>query len=141
MLSQSRRRKNATSYLGSLGQRGRELLIAARDTYVETLESNELPAMQKSLLLHIADIGDADGRNKSDIEVQEIDGALSVLVAKRLLGWLAEAVGRALELSAGIETPKEIAALLRLLLHHLGEVYLETSLEAYVTFSQPLHIL
>ncbi len=123
-----------TSYLGSLSQRGRELLASARDHYMERLESSDLSASQKAVLLRIAGIRDTESRNKGDIEVTESDGALSLPVAKRMLKWLAEAVGRGLELSGGSETPKDVAALLRLLLTHMGDIYLDTALDAYVYF-------
>lgn len=47
-----------------------------------------------------------------------------------MLKWLAEGVGRGLELSGGNETPKDVQALLNLLLLHMGEIYLDTALDA-----------
>ena len=82
------------------------------------------------MLLKIAGMN-ADTENKdADIVVTEADGALSLQTAKRMLKWLAEGVGRGLELSGGNETPKDVQALLGLLLTHMGEIYLETSLDA-----------
>ena len=97
---------------------------------MERLDSSDLAASQKAILLRIAGLRDFDSKNKADIEVTEEDGALSLPIAKRMLKWLAEAIGRGLELSGGNETPKDIAALLRLLLTNLGDIYLETALEA-----------
>ncbi|KAI9656958.1 MAG: Exocyst complex component 5 [Alyxoria varia] len=129
-LYHSKRRKTPTTYLGTLGQKGRELLASARDNYIDHLDSSDLPQLQKTILLRVAGIKDADTKNKADIEVTEEDGKLSLPVAKRMLKWLAEAVGRGLELSGGSDTPKDVAALLRLLLVHLGEIYLDTALDA-----------
>jgi hypothetical protein len=48
-----------------------------------------------------------------------------------MLKWLAEGVGRGLELAGGgNETPKEVRALLHLLIANMGEIYLETALDA-----------
>ena len=97
---------------------------------MERLSSSDLPASQKAMLLKIAGMN-ADTENKdADIVVTEADGALSLQTAKRMLKWLAEGVGRGLELSGGNETPKDVQALLGLLLTHMGEIYLETSLDA-----------
>lgn len=81
------------------------------------------------MLMRIAGVRD-DNSDKTEIEVTANDGALSLPTAKRVLKWLAEAVGRGLELSGGSETPKEVSVLLRLLLENLGEIYLDTGLDA-----------
>lgn len=129
-LFHSKRRKAPTSYLGSLGQRGREMLSSARDSYIERLDSVDIPASQKLILMRISGLRDVDTKNKADIEVTEEDGILSMEVAHRMLHWLAEAVGRGLELSGGHETPKEVSVLLRLLFDGLGDIYLDTALDA-----------
>ena len=49
-----------------------------------------------------------------------------------MLKWLAEAAGRGLELAGGHETPKDVRELLSLLLSNMGEIYLETSLDANI---------
>jgi len=120
-----------TTYLDRLGQRGRQLMDSARDAYMERLDSSELPASQKAMLIRIAGLKDADSndKEKTEIDVTEEDGQLSILTAKRMLKWLAEGVGRGLELNGGNETPKDIQVLLRLLLTHMGEIYLDSSLE------------
>ncbi|CBX95583.1 similar to exocyst complex component sec10 [Plenodomus lingam JN3] len=125
----SRRSKTPTSYFGSLAQRGKELAASARDKYMERLESTDLPASQKATLLRIAGLRE-DQQEKKDIEVTDEDGKLSLQVAKRMLKWLAEGVGRGLELSPNNETPKDVQILLNLLLRQMGEMYLETALEA-----------
>ncbi|CAO2656920.1 Nn.00g057230.m01.CDS01 [Neocucurbitaria sp. VM-36] len=125
----SRRSKMPTSYFGSLAQRGKELAASARDKYMERLESTDLPASQKATLLRIAGLKE-DQQEKREIDVTDEDGRLSLHVAKRMLKWLAEGVGRGLELSPSNETPKDVQILLSLLLRQMGEIYLETALEA-----------
>lgn len=125
----SRRSKTPTSYFGSLAQRGKELAASARDKYMDRLESADLPASQKATLLRIAGLKE-DQQEKKEIDVTDEDGRLSLPIAKRMLKWLAEGVGRGLELSPGNETPKDVQILLNLLLRQMGEIYLETALEA-----------
>ncbi|KAH7060914.1 exocyst complex component Sec10-like protein [Macrophomina phaseolina] len=125
---QSKRRKIPTSYLGSLSQRGRELFASAKDAYMERLRSADISSSQRSMMLRLAGIKEAD--SDKEIEVSEEDGQLSLPVAKRMLKWLAEGVGRGLELSGGNDTPKDVQAMLGLLLSHVGEIYLETALDA-----------
>jgi exocyst complex component 5 len=55
---------------------------------------------------------------------------LSVDHAKRMIKWLAEGVGRSLELNGGNETPRDIQALLGVLLTQMGEIYLDSALTA-----------
>jgi exocyst complex component 5 len=120
-----------TNYFASLGQRGKELMNSAREAYIERLDAADLPPSQKAMMLRIAGLKDADTeKNKGEIEVTEEDGTISLPNAKRMLRWLAEGVGRGLELSGGTETPKDVQALLGLLLSHMGEVYLDTALDA-----------
>jgi hypothetical protein len=125
----ARRRKMPTTYFASLAQRGKELAASARDAYMDRLDNAELPATQKAMLLRIAGLKE-DQQEKKDIEVSDEDGKLSLQNAKRMLKWLAEGVGRGLELSPGNETPKDVQNLLNLLLTHMGEIYLETALDA-----------
>lgn len=117
--------------MASLAKSGSELLASARDAYIERLDSSDLTSSQKTMLLRIAGLKDADGaKNKGEIDVSEQDGLLSVETTKRMLRWLAESVGRSLELSGGSETPKDVMALLNFLLAHMGEIYIETALDA-----------
>lgn len=125
------RRRMPTSYFGSLAQRGKEFAASARDAYMERLDTADLPATQKAMLLRIAGLKD-DQSDKKNIETTEEDGKLSIPTAKRMLKWLAEGVGRGLELSPINETPKDVQNLLILLLNNMGELYLETALDAYV---------
>ena len=127
----ARRKKMPTTYLDRLGQRGKELMNSARDAYMERLGSTDLPASQKAMLLRIAGLKDTDsGRKENEIEVTEEDGQLNLANAKRMLKWLAEGVGRGLELSGGNETPKDVQALLGLFLTSMGDIYIDNALEA-----------
>ena len=127
----SRRRKVPTTFIKSLAKSGSELLASARDAYVERLDSSDLAPAQKSMLLRVAGLKEsASAKEQTEIEVSEEDGIMRVDNAKRMLKWLAEAVGRDLELSSSNETAKDMFALLQLLLNNMGYIYLETALEA-----------
>lgn len=125
----SRRKKAPTGFMASLAQQGTQLLSSAKDTYINRLESSEMTPTQKAMMLRVAGLRDTD-KNKNEIEVTEEDGVLSVPNAKRMLKWLAEGVRRALELGSGSDTPKDVSALLNLLLTSMGQVYIETALDA-----------
>ncbi len=131
-LFHSRRRKAPTTYLASLRNQGRELLASAReaaDAYVKNLDLEKMSSTQKRMLLSVAGLKDAD-KAQQEIELTEEDGRLSTPFAKRMLKWLAEGVGRGLELSGGSETPKDVAALLNMLLENMGAKYIEVALDA-----------
>ena len=114
----------------SLAKSGSEMLASARDAYVERLDSSDLASAQKAILLRVAGLKDSENaKTQTEIEVGEEDGVLSVENAKRMLKWLAEAIGRGLELSGGNEAAKDVSALLSLLLTNMGEIYLETALD------------
>ena len=132
----SRRQKKPTTYLDRLGQRGRQLMDSARDAYMERLDSSELSVSNKAMLQRIAGVKDVAGdKSKTEIEVTEEDGKLHLATAKRMLRWLAEGVGRGLELSSVTETPKDVQQLLSLLLTQMGEIYLNSALEADLEIS------
>lgn len=129
----SRKRKVPTTFMKSLAKSGSEMLASARDAYVERLDSSDLAPAQKALLLRLAGLKDAESaKTQTEIEVDDQDGLLSAVTAKRMLKWLAETIGRGLELSGGNETTKEILALHNLLLTNMGEIYIETALDASV---------
>ena len=131
-LFHSRRQKAPTTYLASLRSRGNELLASAReaaDAYIKTLDLEKMSSTQKRMLLSVAGIKDVD-KAQQVIELTEEDGRLSIPFTKRMLKWLAEGVGRGLELSGGNETPKDVAALLNTLLTNMGKNYVEVSLDA-----------
>ncbi|KAI9811420.1 MAG: Exocyst complex component 5 [Thelocarpon impressellum] len=127
----SRRKKLPTTFMATLAKSGSELLASTKNAYLDRLDSSDLSVAQKAMLLRVAGLKDADSaKNNNDIEVTEQDGVLSTANAKRMLKWLAEGVGRGLELSGGSETPKDVSALLNLLLSNMGEIYVETALDA-----------
>jgi exocyst complex component 5 len=129
----SRRRKmNVTTntYLA----RGKELMSNVRENYLERLNNMDLSSGQKDLMLRLAGMHDKEHSAASaqkDIDITDEDGQLSLPFTKRMLKWLAEGVGRGLELAGGgNETPKEVRELLQLLISNMGEIYLETALDA-----------
>lgn len=128
-LYHSRRKKAPTGFMASLAQQGSQMLSTAKDAYIDRLDSSELTPVQKIMMLRVAGLRDTD-KNKNEIEVTDEDGILSVPNAKRMLKWLAEGVRRALELGTGSDTPKDVSALLNLLLTSMGQVYIETALDA-----------
>lgn len=115
----------------SLAKSGSEMLSSARDAYVERLDSSDLAPAQKAMFLRVAGLKDSENaKSQTEIEVTEQDGVLSIDNAKRMLKWLAEAVGRGLELSGGNDTAKDVSAMLNLLLSNMGEIYIETALDS-----------
>ena len=125
----SRRKKVPTGFMASLAQQGTQLLATAKDAYIDRLDSSDLTPTQKAMMLRVAGLRDTDN-NKNEIEVTDEDGLLSIPNAKRMLKWLAEGVRRALELGSGSDTPKDVSALLNLILTSMGQVYIETALDA-----------
>ncbi|KAK2624338.1 hypothetical protein QTJ16_006288 [Diplocarpon rosae] len=125
----SRRKKAPTGFMASLAQQGTQLLSSAKDSYINRLESSDMTPTQKAMMLRVAGLRDTD-KNKNEIEVTDEDGVLSIPNAKRMLKWLAEGVRRALELGSGSDTPKDVSALLNLLLTGMGQIYVETALDA-----------
>jgi exocyst complex component 5 len=126
----SRRKKVPTGFMASITQQGTQLLSSAKDAYINRLDSSELTPTQKAMMLRVAGLRDQDNSAKNEIEVTDEDGVLSIPNAKRMLKWLAEGVRRALELGSGSDTPKDVSALLNLLLTSMGQVYVETALDA-----------
>jgi hypothetical protein len=127
----SRRKKVPTGFMASLAQQGTQLLATAKDAYIDRLDSSELTPTQKAMMLRVAGLRDTDNnKNKNEIEVTDEDGVLSIANAKRMLKWLAEGVRRALEMGSGSDTPKDVSVLLNLLLTSMGQVYVETALDA-----------
>ncbi|GAB1311123.1 Exocyst complex component 5 [Madurella fahalii] len=125
----SRRKKAPTGFMAAIAQQGTQLIASAKDAYMERLESSDLTPTQKRIMLRVARIQDSSS-NKNDIEVSEQDGVLSVDYAKRMIVWLAESVRRTLEMGSASETPKDVNVLLNLLLTSMGQVYVETALDA-----------
>ncbi|RMZ87661.1 hypothetical protein DV736_g5121, partial [Chaetothyriales sp. CBS 134916] len=128
-----RRRKEPKTYLASLRNRGQELLASARevtDAYVKSFDLDKISSTQKRVLLGVAGVKNTDTAAAPEIELDEADGRLNVQFAKRMLKWLAEGVRRGLELSGGAETPKDVAALLSMLLTYMANNYVALALEA-----------
>ncbi|KAK8089813.1 exocyst complex component protein [Apiospora hydei] len=125
----SRRKKAPTGFMASLAQQGSQLMASAKDAYLERLDSSDLTQTQKEMMLRVAGVQETD-KNKNDIEVTDQDGVLSTANAKRMMTWLAESVRRTLELGSPSDTPKDVATLLNLLMTSMGQVYVETGLDA-----------
>ncbi|KAK3994982.1 putative exocyst complex component SEC10 [Cladorrhinum sp. PSN332] len=128
-LYHSRRKKAPTGFMAAIAQQGTQLLASAKDAYMERLESSDLTPTQKRIMLRVARVQDTSS-NKNEIELSDQDGMLSVAYAKRMIGWLAESVRRTLEMGSNTETPKDVNILLNLLLTSMGQVYVETALDA-----------
>ncbi|KAK2834924.1 hypothetical protein FQN49_006780 [Arthroderma sp. PD_2] len=127
----SRRKKTPTTFMSSLAKSGSELLASARDAYINSLDSSDFTPTQRKMLLRVAGLKEnGEQQKQNEIELTEEDGQLSVAFAKRMLRWLAEGVGRSLELSVSSETPKDVSTLLNMLLSRMGEGYIEMALEA-----------
>ncbi|KAG5295276.1 exocyst complex component protein [Histoplasma ohiense] len=126
----SRRKKSTTTFMSSLAKSGSELIHSARDAYVSRLDSSDFTPTQKRMLLRVAGLKDnSDLHKQNEIELTEEDGRLNPAFAKRMLKWLAEGVGRDLELAVSSETPKDVSALLNMLLSMMGEGYVEVALD------------
>ncbi|KAF3481943.1 exocyst complex component protein [Arthroderma uncinatum] len=127
----SRRKKTPTTFMSSLAKSGSELLASARDAYINSLDSSDFTPTQRKMLLRVAGLKEnGELQKQNEIELTEEDGQLSVAFAKRMLRWLAEGVGRSLELSVSSETPKDVSTLLNMLLSRMGEGYIEMALDA-----------
>lgn len=133
----SRRKKAPSGFMAAIAQQGSQLLTSAKEAYLERLDSSELTATQKAMMLRVAGVKDNSG-DKNEIEVTEEDGVLSVQVAQRMMKWLAESVRRTLELGSQSDTAKDVNSLLNLLLTSMGQVYVESSLDAALDTSTSL---
>lgn len=127
----TRRKRAATTFMASLAKSSSELFTSAKEAYLSRLDSAEFTPTQKMTLLRVAGLKETTDLSKqNEIELTEEDGQLKVSFAKRMIKWLAEGVGRELELSVNNETPKDVSALLNLLLSMMGEGYIEVALDA-----------
>lgn len=127
----ARRKKTPTTFISSLAKSGSELLATAKDAYIHKLGSSDFSPTQRKMLLRVAGLReDEETHKQNEIELTAADGQLSVPFAKRMLKWLAEGVGRGLELSVSSETPKDVSALLNMLLSMMVEGYVEIALDA-----------
>ncbi|KAJ5248635.1 hypothetical protein N7468_000086 [Penicillium chermesinum] len=129
--SQARRKKAATTFMASLSRPGTELLSTTRDAFIARLDSPDMSPIQRRMLLQIAGLADIPETTRlTEIKLSEEDGQPNLSDAKRMLKWLAEAVGRGLELSVNTDTHKDVSALLNLLLLTMGEGYVDVCLDA-----------
>ncbi|KAK3945297.1 exocyst complex component sec10 [Diplogelasinospora grovesii] len=129
-LYHSRKKKAPTGFMAAIAQQGTQLLASAKDAYTERLDSSDLTPTQKAMMLRVAGLQDNNTNNKNEVDLSEEDGILSVAYAKRMIIWLAESVRRTLEMGSASETPKDVNVLLNLLLTSMGQVYVETALDA-----------
>lgn len=125
----AKRKKAPTGFMASLAQQSNQLMSSAKDAYLERLDSSDLTPTQKTMMLRVAGLS-ANRDSKTEIEVSEEDGQLSIQNAKRMIKWLAESVRRTLELGSPSETPKDVNILLNLLVTTMGQVYVQTALDA-----------
>jgi hypothetical protein len=126
----ARRKKAATTFMASI-RAGSELLSTTRDAFINRLDSPEVSPIQRRVLLSVSKIGDPlETTRLTEIKLTEEDGQPNLSDAKRMLKWLAEAVGRGLELSVNSDTPKDVSALLNLLLVTMGDGYVDVCLDA-----------
>lgn len=127
----ARRKSASAGFLSSLAKSGSELLSNAKDAYLTRLESDDYTPTQRAMLLRVAGLKEGtDFQKQTETEITEENGNLNPAFAKRMLKWLAEAVGRSLELGASSDTPKDVSVLLGLLLNTMSEGYIEVALEA-----------
>lgn len=130
----SRRKKAPSGFMAAIAQQGSQLLTSAKEAYLERLESSDLTVTQKAMMLRVAGVKDNSG-DKNEIEVTDEDGVLSVQIAQRMMKWLAESVRRTLELGAPTDTARDVNSLLNLVLISMGQVYVETALDAALDMS------
>lgn len=77
-----------------------------RERAIEKVLESDLGKSQSETLSRIIGMDKKAGRDNhlSDVVISDYDGQLNVDFAKRMLKWLAEAVGRSLELSTAADT-------------------------------------
>ena len=98
---------------------------------MDRLDSSDLAPQQKIMLLRVAGLKETDSAKKqAESELSEADGLVATNSTRRMLRWLAEAVGRGLELSAANEVPKNVNGLLDIVLQSMGRQYIEVALDA-----------
>ncbi|KAJ5112066.1 hypothetical protein N7532_000111 [Penicillium argentinense] len=128
---QARRKKAATTFMASLSRPGTELLSTTRDAFINRLDSPEVSPIQRRMLLQVAKLGEVPETVRlTEIKLTEEDGQPNLSDAKRMLKWLAEAVGRGLELSVNTDTHKDVSAMLNVLLITMGDGYIDVCLDA-----------
>ncbi|KAF3911626.1 hypothetical protein AA313_de0201379 [Arthrobotrys entomopaga] len=112
----------------------------ARDRVITQLQDTDpATARRTEQLLRLAGLGSFREKNLKDdkiteIELNEADGQLSIDTSKRMLKWLAESIGRSLEIGSSADMPKDASAFLAILLENVG-LYIETGLESCEDFA------
>lgn len=128
---QARRKKAATTFMASLARPGTALLTNTQDAFINRIESPDISPIQRRMLLQVAKVGEVPETSRlTEIRLTDEDGQPSVSDAKRMLKWLAEAVGRGLELGVNSDTHKDVSALLNLLLATMGDGYVDVCLDS-----------
>lgn len=106
-------------------------LKKSRERAIEKVLESDLAKNQTGALSRIIGLERKSGDGHlSDVIVNEADGQLNVEFSKRMLKWLAEAVGRSIDLSSAADTPKDVSALLNILIEHMRTMYLDVALDA-----------
>ncbi|RPA93611.1 exocyst complex component Sec10 [Choiromyces venosus 120613-1] len=107
-------------------------LKKSRERAIEKVLESELAKSQTDALSKIIGFERKPGKDShlSDVLLTDADGKLNVEFPKRMLKWLAEAVGRSLELSSQADTPRDVSALLNILVDNMRTMYLDVALDA-----------
>jgi hypothetical protein len=103
-----------------------------RERAIEKVLETDIGKSQSDALSRIIGLDRKVGKDNhlSDVVVTDADGLLNVEFSKRMLKWLAEAVGRNLELSSATDIPKDVSVLLNILIDHMRTMYLDVALDA-----------
>ncbi|KAK6340654.1 Exocyst complex component 5 [Orbilia brochopaga] len=135
-----RKRLQNTTMLNKWKTQLQNSTTSARDRVVTQLQDTDpATARRTEQLLRLAGLGSFREKHPKDdkiteIELEETDGQLSVDVAKRMLKWLAESIGRSLEIGSAGDMPKDASAFLAVLIDNVG-LYVETALESCLDFA------
>ncbi|KAF3082738.1 Exocyst complex component 5 [Orbilia oligospora] len=114
---------------------------SARDRVITQLQDTD-PATSRRTeqLLRLAGLGSFREKHQNkdekitEIDLEETDGLLSTDISKRMLKWLAESIGRSLEIGSSSDMPKDASAFLVVLIDNVG-LYVETALESCLDFA------
>jgi hypothetical protein len=105
-----------------------------RERAIEKVLESELAKSQSHALSKIIGFERKAGKDNhlSDVLLSDADGKLNVEFPKRMLKWLAEAVGRSLELSSQADTPRDVSVMLNILVENMRTMYLDVALDAAI---------
>ncbi|CAZ81646.1 unnamed protein product [Tuber melanosporum] len=109
-------------------------LKKSRERAIEKVLESELAKSQSHALSKIIGFERKAGKDNhlSDVLLSDADGKLNVEFPKRMLKWLAEAVGRSLELSSQADTPRDVSVMLNILVENMRTMYLDVALDAAI---------